>query len=450
MFSCPLDPVPPSPVERTLVVAVRPGPASWYTAAHGTRAGFDHDLLARYAAARGLALEIVEVHSAEALFAMLESGAAHVGIGGLYPPAPSYVKADAAQPDPRPALWTNGSLAAEPVLVYNRGAAKPRSWRDVGPADVAYSEATGIEHHFAAARAAYAQVRWLAAGDLDAHALIEQVANGARTFAVVPAADAAAMRNLYADCDVAFAVGPKRDQAWAVAPALRILRDDLDRFLTAARKEGLLARLAERYTEPAGQVERIDAAIFQERIERLLPRYQPLFEQAQAATGVEWRLVAAMAYQESQWDPQATSETGVRGLMQITEDTANRLRIADRLDPLQSAVGAARYFADLKARLPERIAEPDRTYLALAAFNIGAGHLEDARVLAQRLKLNPDLWADVRKALPLLALPEHGAFARNGIARGGMPVAFVDRVRAYHDILQRRAPPTPILVASLR
>jgi membrane-bound lytic murein transglycosylase F len=267
--------------------------------------------------------------------------------------------------------------------------------------------------------------------------------------------DALATRNVFVDCDIAFAVGPKREQAWAVAPARRALRDDLDRFFVAARKDGMLARLAERYFEAAGEVARNDSAIFQERMQTVLPRYRGWFEDAQAATGIEWRLIAAVAYQESQWDPSATSETGVRGFMQITEETASYLRIADRLDPHASTIGASRYLAELKAKLPARIAEPDRTWLALAAFNIGAGHLEDARVLAQRQKGNPDLWADVRKALPLLALPEHYELAKNGYARGGMPVVFVDRVRAYYDILLRQAPasspPSPgaFLVASI-
>jgi membrane-bound lytic murein transglycosylase F len=438
---------------RALIVAVQPGPASWYTAAHGAHAGFDHDLLVRYATARGLALEVVEVDSAEALFAKLAKGEAHMGMGGLYPPAPSHVKADAARPDLRPALWTAGSLAVEPVLVHRRTGVKPRTWRDIGQADVAYAHATGIEHHFAAARAAHGAIRWQAVPG--AQSLIAQVAGGSLAFAVVPAVDAIATRNVFADCDVAFAAGPKREQAWAVAPALRVLRDDIDRFFVEARERGIFARLTARYFEPAGEVERIDAGIFRERVRTLLPRYRPLFEQAQAETGVDWRLIAAIAYQESQWDPQATSETGVRGFMQLTEDTASRLRVADRLDPQASTLGAARYFAMLKARLPARIAEPDRTWLALAAFNIGAGHLEDARIVAQRLKLDPDAWTDVRKALPLLALAEYGAFTRNGVARGGMPVAFVDRVRAYHDILLRQAPspapaPNAILLASIR
>ena len=123
--------------------------------------------------------------------------------------------------------------------------------------------------------------------------------------------------------------------------------------------------------------------------------------------------------------------------MQLTEDTARQLGVSDRMDPRASILAAARYLRDLKARLPGRIAEPDRTWLALAAFNIGLGHLEDARVLAQRQKLDPDAWQDVKQALPLLALPEHYEKARLGYARGGMPVAFVDRVRGYYDILLR-------------
>jgi len=173
----------------------------------------------------------------------------------------------------------------------------------------------------------------------------------------------------------------------------------------------------------------------------VLPQYQSLFHDGQEKSGIEWRLLAAIAYQESQWDPTATSATGVRGIMQITEDTAKHLGIRDLLDPAQNVVAAARYLRDLKAKLPPRVHEPDRTWLALASFNIGLGHLEDARVLAQKQKLNPDLWSDVKKVLPLLALPEYYEQAKLGYARGGMPVAFVDRVRGYYDVLLAHAEP---------
>jgi membrane-bound lytic murein transglycosylase F len=257
-------------------------------------------------------------------------------------------------------------------------------------------------------------------------------------------------RNIYLDFDVAFPAGPRREFAWAVSPGYPELRNALDAYFARLRKDGTLARLADRYFGVSADVERIDAGVFQERIRKTLPEWRKTFVEAQAKSGIEWRLLAAVAYQESQWDPIATSETGVRGLMQLTEETARHLGVVDRLDAKSSAIGAARYLADLKSKLPARIAEPDRTWFALAAFNIGVAHLEDARILAQRQKLNPDLWADVRKVLPLLAEPEYYLGAKYGYARGGMPVAFVGRVRGYYDILLRsESPGKPRLEARL-
>jgi peptidoglycan lytic transglycosylase F len=327
LLTCDPDPEVAPPLDRTLVVAVLRAPGAWLSGAARSSNGFQDDLLAEYASARGLAIRIVDVSTAAELAAKVRGGEAHIGIG-----------------------------------------------------------------------------------------------------------DARITRSLFAGYDVALAIAPPLDLAWAVSPSLRTLRDDVNRYLANAQAQGALARLAERYFGPRPRLDAIDAATFEARAASLLPRYRSWFEEAEAAAGVDWRVLAAIAYQESQWDPAATSETGVRGFMQLTEDTAQRLGI-DRLDPHAAIIGAARYLASIKARLPARIAEPDRTLLALAAYNIGGGHLEDARVVAQRLKLDPDRWDDVRQALPLLALPEHYENARNGYARGGMPVAFVDRVRAYHDLL---------------
>ena len=270
-----------------------------------------------------------------------------------------------------------------------------------------------------------------------ADALLAAVDEGNADFAVVSSIDAAVGRNIHLDVDVAFPLGVKRELAWAIGGHHPELARELDDFLSRMRRDGTLARLVERYFAPHGEVARLDAGVFMERMRTSLPAWKPMFVAAQEATGIDWRLIAAVAYQESQWDPGATSETGVRGFMQLTEDTARHLGVSDRLDPRQSVLAAARYLRDLKEKLPKRIVEPDRTWFALAAFNLGLGHLEDARVQAQRDRLDPDRWRDVRKALPLLALPEYYEKARLGYARGGMPVAFVDRVRAYYDILLR-------------
>ena len=153
------------------------------------------------------------------------------------------------------------------------------------------------------------------------------------------------------------------------------------------------------------------------------------------------RLLAAIGYQESHWNPEATSETNVRGMMMLTEETARRLQVADRLDARESIVAGANYLATLKRALPRRIAEPDRTWLALAAFNVGIAHLEDARVLAAKRKLNPDAWCDVKTTLPLLAQAGVADATRYGFARGGQAVIFVETVRAYHDVLLRLEKP---------
>ena len=432
----------PTPQEaRTLVVVVRPGPGSWFPGPDGAPQGLDHDLIDRFARERKLPLTVVTVSDATALIDRVVAGEAHIGIGGLFRP----LEARAANADPQrthpPLMWTQGYESAEAVLVYARDGFRPRGFKDLAGASVAYVEASGIESTFAPIRREHPEVRWVPMPMPSADALLALVDEGKVDYAVVSSIDAAIGRNIYLDVDTAFPLGPKRELAWAVDGRQTALALELDAFFAEARKDGTLARLAERYFAPRGEVTRVDAGAFLEQIRTALPRWRSAFLAAQEATGVEWRLLAAIAYQESKWDPGATSETGVRGFMQLTEDTARRLGVVDRLDAGQSVLAAARYIKDLKDRLPKRIAEPDRTWIALAAFNIGLGHLEDARIQAQRDKLDPDRWRDVRRALPLLALPEYYEKARLGYARGGMPVAFVDRVRAYYDILLRTESP---------
>ena len=252
---------------------------------------------------------------------------------------------------------------------------------------------------------------------------------------------AAAARNIYLDFEVAFPIGRKRDIAWAVSPRFADLREELDAFLARLQGDGTLARLVDRYIPgpaPAPADRRGRAAGARAT---LLPQYRGLFHDAQEKTGIEWRLLAAIAYQESQWDPSATSETGVRGFMQITEDTARRLGINDLLDPAQNVLGAARYLHDLKEKLPPRILEPERTWLALAAFNIGLGHLEDARILAQRQKLDPDLWTDVRKCCRCSRFPSttsrRSSDTRAAACRSPSSIACA----GYYEVLLAHEPP---------
>src|SRR5947207_8768731 len=443
------EPSPPPTRQHTdeIVAAVRPGPASWFPGPDGEPSGFDHDLLIRFAREQARPLRIITVRSASELLAKVVTGEADIGMGGLFQAASAKESLAATRQDTTQSgdvalrvLWTTGIHAVEPVLIYNVDGYKPKSFSDLVDATVAYPAGTGLDSQLATVRYTHPETLWTSIDVPASEALISQVSEGTVDYVIVPSNDAAVARNIYLDFDVAFAAGPRRELAWAVGPAHTLLRDSLDQYFARSRKDGTLARSADRYFDASRGVERIDAGVFRDRIKAMLPQFQPTFEQAQAASGTEWRLLAAVAYQESQWDPLATSETGARGVMQLTEETARHLGVGDRLDTKSSILAAGRYLQLLKTKLPARITEPDRTWLALAAFNIGVAHLEDARILAQKQKLNPDHWSEVRKALPLLAQPEYYTDAKFGYARGGMPVAFVDRVRAYYDVLLRLEP----------
>ena len=161
-----------------------------------------------------------------------------------------------------------------------------------------------------------------------------------------------------------------------------------------------------------------------------------MFRKAGATNNLEWELLAAIGYQESHWNPEARSPTGVRGMMMLTKNTAQEMLVENRLDAEQSIDGGSKYLAKLKARLPQEIIGPDRTWFALAAYNVGYGHLEDARKLTSRANKNPNLWIDVREQLGTLRNREVYRTVKHGYARGDEAVAYVDNIRYYTNYIR--------------
>ncbi|HZW59139.1 MAG TPA: transglycosylase SLT domain-containing protein, partial [Woeseiaceae bacterium] len=166
-----------------------------------------------------------------------------------------------------------------------------------------------------------------------------------------------------------------------------------------------------------------------------LPVLEPLFREAAGKYDIPWTLLAAQAYQESHWNRRAKSPTGVRGIMMLTLATAREMGVESRLDAAQSIMGGARYLSRLERRIPDSVSGEDRWWLSLAAYNIGMGHLQDARRLAQQLDLDPDSWLDLRGVLPLLSKKEHYKHLEYGRARGEEPVRYVRQVRNFRNIL---------------
>jgi len=236
---------------------------------------------------------------------------------------------------------------------------------------------------------------------------------------------------------VGFDLSEPQPMAWALPPGEdESLQQAVDVFFAGIRADGTLDQLIERFYGHADVLDYVGARGFARHMQQRLPRYETLFRQAGDQYGLDWRLLAAMGYQESLWDPDAVSFTGVRGIMMLTLPTAKFVGVTNRIDPKQSIFGGARYLIWVRDQLPDDIPEPDRTWFAMAAYNIGIGHLDDARNLTRSNGRDPNRWVDVKDHLPLLSKKEWYSKTRYGYARGAEPVHYVQNIRRYHEILQ--------------
>jgi len=269
--------------------------------------------------------------------------------------------------------------------------------------------------------------------------LLEEVFDNKVNYALVNSNELFQVRRFYPELEVAFDLPERQVLAWAfprigVDNSLYIAAVD---FFNRLQKSGKLSKLIERYY---GHIDTenfnyFNARAFRKHIKTRLPKYQKYFEQTAKEYDLDWRFLAAIGYQESQWNPKAVSFTGVRGLMMLTEAAAEEMGVTNREDPIQSIQGGTRYFLTIKERIPEDVKEPDRTWFALAAYNVGFGHLLDARKLTRRRGGDPDHWVDLKKNLPLLSQHYWYRQTRHGRARGHEPVHFVKNIRRFHDIL---------------
>ena len=281
------------------------------------------------------------------------------------------------------------------------------------------------------------QLRWEARRQATVSSLLAEVSAGKLECTIANEEQLALEHNYYPDLAGAFDVAAPSKLAWGLAQdSDEDLLAQIKEFFAQIKHDGTLRRLLDRNYGHNERLEPVDSVTFVTKARTELPRLRPLFEEAARITGIEWELLAAAGYHESHWNPLATSFTNVRGLMMLTEDTADRMGVTDRLDPRQSIMAGARYLQLLMEQLPLRIPDEERPWLALAAYNQGLGHLEDARVLTARAGLNADSWADVKKIMPLLAQPEFYEQTKHGYARGGEAVVLVETVHLYYDLLK--------------
>ncbi|MCH1492935.1 MAG: membrane-bound lytic murein transglycosylase MltF, partial [Luminiphilus sp.] len=285
------------------------------------------------------------------------------------------------------------------------------------------------------------QLTWREVQAGDTLELMQLVTLKKAELAVIDSAEFKIQQQLYPRLVAALDLESEESVAWHLPNTEKAatLLNEINTFLAEARQTGVLETVRERHFGTAKFSSRVGAFTFSRRVGSLLPQWQPMIESVAAEYQMDWRLLAAVSYQESHWDPDARSRTGVEGMMMITRATASELGVTDRLDPLQSLRGGARFIRNLLRRLPPDIEEPHRLWMALAAYNIGLGHLEDARILAEKRGLDPHLWPDIRSQLPDLQNPDIYPTTRFGFARGAEAVTYVDNIRQYYSTLQLKA-----------
>jgi len=409
-----------------LRVALVSVPHTYYLAPDGIL-GFDYDLLRKFCATLGVRLALTMVETRAQAQNLVRQRKVHLGAGLI-----------AVRAHERPELRYGPSYSMiQAQVIYLSGNARPRNINDLVGATIE-TPAGGIgESELLRLAPTTGTVRWTTPADSSVERMLARVNAGVVDYAIVPSTDFTVLRLKYPRLDIGFDLGQLHATAWVLSGRSQVSIDRaIADFFSQNEKDGLRRALWDRYYGHYGQFDFVDARAFLRAYRERFPRLDHYFRDAARNVGIDWRLLAALSYQESHWDPDARSPTGVRGLMMLTEQTARHLDVS-RLDPSQAVAGGARYLADLRKRLPAAIGPDERVWFALAAYNIGLGHLEDARVLTEGRGANPNVWRDVRRYLPLLSNQAIAATSRYGAARGGETVHFVTNIRRYFDAIRQ-------------
>lgn len=424
---------PVLPLDETdeLVVITVNSPDTYYENSDGGLAGLEFDLATEFARHLGKKIRFKIIPRLDQAFDLLEEKQGHFAAG-------------LSMSDKYRLRTRFGPVyqRIQPQVIFNTDSSRPRSIHQLVGKTMEVADGTTHTELLNQAKRSVPALQWREV-DIMPDDLLARLSEGKIDYTVVDSTQIELAKNFYPNLAVAFDLGAETGRAWAFPLyTKRAVLATTQQFFDRIEQDGTLTRLLDRYYgHHIQRLEQMDVSGILTKRRTLLPDLLEYFHEAEELSGIDWRLIAALAYQESHWNHLATSPANVRGLMMLTEITADRMKVTDRLDARQSILAGARYLAVLKDRLPTRITEPDRTWMALAAYNQGSGHVEDARILAQRMGLNPDSWLDLKTTLPLLNLSKYYRGLKHGFARGGEAVILTESVRTYYKILLKYEPP---------
>ena len=416
---------------KELVVATRNGPTARYLDRDRSATGPEHDLVTAFADSRGWSVDWQVFESTAGVLEALESGRAHLAAAAL-----THLPARNERFEPG---LVHGEVVQQ-VVCHRDDRPLPDTPADLAEVDLQVTGESSYVTRLEDLSKTAPGLTFVADPSRSSEVLLTQVATDEVGCTVADSSIVRVVRRYWPHLEVAMNLDQVESVGWYAAAGRSALAEATRHWRENRLGEMAIAAMRERYYAHIGEFDFVDLRALNRRLDDRLPRYLDEFRQASEETGLAVDLLAAMAYQESHWDPEATSPTGVRGIMMLTRPTAKSLGVKDRLDPRESILGGARYLADRRALLPEDIPEPDRTYLALASYNLGRAHVLDARRLARELGRDPDSWAEMREVLPLKADKRYYPQTKYGYARGYESVHYVRRIRNYRDVIGQALP----------
>ncbi|MDH2925667.1 membrane-bound lytic murein transglycosylase MltF [Lonepinella koalarum] len=403
---------------KTLVVGTVNNPVSYFIDGNG-QSGLEYELSKAFADYLGVELEIKPLENSVALFDALSKHEINIAAANLlYQPQ----KVDTFQLGP-------SYYSASWQLVYRKGQPRPNSLNQL-KGSLVIASGSELDNILQEKQASNPKLTWSVSKKENQEELLLQVADGKIAYTIANSIDVSAIQQVKPEIAVAFDVTDESTVHWYLPnSSYNELQAALLDFMNGAIENGLIARIEEKYFNHFTKFDYADMRSYTNAIENILPKYTALFEKYKG--DLDWRLLAAIAYQESHWDKDATSPTGVRGIMMLTKATAERMKIIDRTDPEQSIKAGSEYLHWLISQVPDSIPQEDRIWYALIGYNMGLGHLLDVRRLTKNLGGDPDKWSDVKNNLPLLAEKRYYSNLKYGYARGYEAFQYVENIRRY-------------------
>ena len=398
----------------------------------GTYSGFEYDYLKLLGKRLNRKVEVIKYPNTTSAINAVIDGQAHLAAGGL--------TRDARYP----VSWTAALRKVDYVLVRGRGneRAEISQEKDLAGRSIMVRADTYLAGVIKDIQRRVPTLKIVhPATNRNDQELLKQLAEGHIDLLATEKVQFDHASRSVSDLVIAWDLPQTNSVAWALpagydAGLMRII----DEILDDADKSGDRASIEDRYFVYVRRLTAKDISLFRSRIKTHLPKYEEEFVLAGSTYKLDWRYIAAISYQESLWEESAKSYTGVLGLMMLTTDTAARMGVRDRTNPVQAIMGGSRYLAELRQNLEGQVPDPDRMWMVTAAYNIGPASLEAARKITHMQGKNDASWADIKAILPTLSDPSNARRFNTGPIRGGEAVIMTENIRNYYDLLREARP----------